>query len=380
MDTPAEYDDIRAYEAKDLPAVYDLLLSDPQFQAVIARLFPGVPLEELKKKLYACSTPLQFQKTFLYSFVFDLMSRLTTGMELDSSTIDGDVWPCTFVSNHRDIVLDPSLLAALLVKNGFTDTPQIAIGDNLLAFPWIKHLVRLNKAFIVQRALGLRESLLASRKMSRYMHFVIRDKKESIWIAQREGRAKDSNDRTQDAVLKMIAMGGTGSPLESLREMNIVPVALSYEYDPCDYLKAKEFQQKRDNPEWKKSKDDDLRNMQTGIFGFKGHIHFQTALPVNSWLADYAEAGRELFERVARRMDKEIYAAYRLYPGNYAAADLLRQSTAHQAFYNKEELERFEAYIAGQIKKVDLPNPDVPYLRERLLTMYANPVFNHEAS
>lgn len=378
MTTPAEYDDIRAYESKDLPRVYDELLSDAQFLGVLGHLFPGVPAENLRIKMQTCTTPLQFQKTFVYSYVFQLMEQLSTSLDLDTSSIAGGVWPCTFISNHRDIVLDPSLLAALLVKNGFPTTPEIAIGDNLLAFPWIKHIVRLNKAFIVQRSLGMREALLASRKMSRYMHFVIREKKEPIWIAQREGRAKDSNDRTQDAVLKMIAMGGDGTPLDSLAEMNIVPLALSYEYDPCDFLKAKEFQQKRDDPAWKKSKDDDLRNMQTGIYGFKGQVHFQTGTPVNCWLREYADAGKELFGKVARRMDREIYAAYRLFPGNYVAADLLQESTARTSHYTQSEKAHFEDYIEGQIQKVDLPNPDVPFLRERLLTMYANPVFNRE--
>lgn len=378
MNTPAEYDDIRAYEAKDLPGVYDLLLADEQFCGLLGHLYPGVPTEALRSQLHACTTPLQFQKTFLYSYVFTLMEKLSTGLEFDTSSIEGGAWPCTFISNHRDIILDPALLSALLIQSGFPDTPEIAIGDNLLAFPWIKHLVRLNKAFIVQRSLSMREALMASRKMSRYMHYVIREKKTPIWIAQREGRAKDSNDRTQDAVLKMIAMGGEGSPLESLKEMNIVPVALSYEYDPCDYLKAKEFQLKRDDPSWKKSKADDLENMQTGIFGFKGYIHFQTGQPINSMADAFAESGKELFADVARAIDKEIYAAYRLYPGNYVAADLLRGTTDHEAHYNKEEKARFEDYIAGQLRKIDLPNPDEAFLRERLLTMYANPVFNHE--
>ena len=274
METPAEYDDIRCYEAKDLKATFDALLADEQFCGILQQLFPKTSFEQLKAGLYSCKDVLDFQEKFVYAYIDDLMSKVSLGYDLDCGEIEDKHKAYTFISNHRDIVLDPGLLAMLLIKNGFSTTQEIAIGDNLLIFPWIKHLVRLNKAFIVQRSLGLREMLAASKKMSRYMHFVIREKQNPIWIAQREGRAKDSNDHTAEAVLKMVAMGGTGTPLGNLKEMNIVPMSLSYEYDPCDYLKAQEFQLKRDNADFKKSRQDDLLNMQTGILGFKGHVHF----------------------------------------------------------------------------------------------------------
>ena len=136
--------------------------------------------------------------------------------------------------------------------------------------------MKLNKAFTVQRGVSSRTLLESSQKMSRYMHHVINDKHDNIWIAQREGRAKDSNDRTQESVLKMMSMGGDGSIIQRLKDLHIVPLTISYEYDPCDYLKAKEFQMKRDNPAFKKSKQDDLSNMKIGIFGKKGHIHYET--------------------------------------------------------------------------------------------------------
>ena len=146
------------------------------------------------------------------------------------------------MSNHRDIVLDSAFLDILLIDHGFDNTIEIAIGDNLLIYPWIKTLVRLNKSFIVLRSVGMREMLMASKRMSEYMHFAVRELNEGIWIAQREGRAKDSNDRTQESILKMMVMGGEGTPIERLKELNICPLSISYEYDPCDFLKAKEFQ------------------------------------------------------------------------------------------------------------------------------------------
>ena len=184
--------------------------------------------------------------------------------------------------------------------------------------------MRINKSFIVQRSLSVRELLASSKRMSEYMHFAIREKHENIWIAQREGRAKDSDDRTQESVLKMMALGGEGSPLERLKQLNIVPLSISYEYDPCDFLKAKEFQQKRDIPGFKKSREDDLANMQTGIFGFKGHIVYRLADPVNTWIDTLADLPKgQFFTAVAERMDRAIHAGYTLYPGNYAALDLL---------------------------------------------------------
>ena len=265
-----------------------------------------------------------------------------------------------------------------MIENGFGNTVEIAIGDNLLIRPWIKKLVRVNKSFIVQRGISMREILRSSARMSRYMHYAINTKHENIWIAQREGRAKDSDDRTQDAILKMMAMGGEGSVTDRLKDLHIVPTTLSYEYDPCDYLKAQEFQQKRDIEGFKKSPADDLLNMQTGIFGYKGRIHFQMGDCLDEWLgslpADLPKT--EVFTVIANHIDKEIHRRYRLYPGNYVAADKLTGQKDYAAFYTSEDEIRFEKYLEGQLAKVTLPNPDNDFLRERLLTMYANPVFN----
>ena len=180
----------------------------------------------------------------------------------------------------------------------------------------------------------------------------------------------------------MMAMGGEGSIIDRLKQLNLVPTALSYEYDPCDYLKAQEFQQKRDIEGFKKSPKDDLVNMQTGIFGYKGRICFRVAGPLNDWLdtlpADMPKT--ELFTAVASRIDKEIHRNYKLYAGNYVAADLLRATKEFAAHYTSEEKTRFEAYLESRLEKVTLPNPDTAFLRERLLTMYANPVFNYMAA
>ena len=376
-----EFDDIRAYGPEDLPEAYERLTADPQFKAVVEKVFPHVPFEAMSAKLKQCKTNLDFQVTFCYPFLKDLLSKASTGCDIDITNIDINR-RYTFVSNHRDIVLDSALLDVMLIDSGFNTTCEIAIGDNLLAAPWIKDLVRVNKSFIVLRSAGIREMLTNSKRMSEYMHLVINEKNDNIWIAQREGRAKDSDDRTQEAILKMMAMGGEGSATERLRQLHIVPLSISYEYDPCDYLKAAEFQLKRDIEGWKKSKQDDVLSMQTGIMGFKGAIHYHCAPAIDDYLeqipADTPKG--DIFKVVASHIDKCIHSNYRLFPNNLIALDIL-EGTSHGG-YSESEKVTFEQYIAKQLSKtVDMLDklgitPDKPFLRERMLTMYANPARN----
>ena len=377
MTIPEEFNDIRPYTPEELPAVYQELIADEEFKAVMAKVMPDVPFEMLAKQLLQCKTNLEFQKALVYPLLKSLVAKCGKGMEMNADSLTDRDKHHTFISNHRDIVLDSALLSVLLVDNGFDTTVEIAIGDNLLIRPWIKKIVRINKSFIVQRALTMRQMLQASATMSRYMHFAINHKNENIWMAQREGRAKDSNDLTQDSILKMLAMGGEGDIIDRLKDMNIVPLSISYEFDPCDYLKAKEYQQKRDNPDFKKSQQDDLDNMSIGIYGFKGHIHYHTAPCINEWLdtIDRSTPKTEIFGMIAKHIDKGIHSNYMLYPCNYIAMDELTGSDSSDK-YTAEDKAFFEKYLAGQIAKIDLPNKDEAFLRERILTMYANPAIN----
>lgn len=376
-----EFDEIRPYHDEELPQIYEELIADPAFREAVAVVMPGVPLEALAQKMRACKTKLEFQKTFCYGLLWKLAQETTKGLTLDHTSLPDEQRAYTYMSNHRDIILDSGFLSVLLVDRGM-NTVEIAIGDNLLIYPWIKKFVRINKSFIVQRALTMRQMLESSARMSRYMHYTIMEKNQSIWIAQREGRAKDSDDRTQDSVLKMLAMGGEGDIIDRLMEMNIAPLAISYEYDPCDYLKAKEFQQKRDDAAYKKSTADDLLNMKTGLFGFKGRVHFQTAPCINDELAklDRTLPKQELFARVSALIDRRIHANYRLYPGNYIALDLMEGSTARADHYTAEEKQQFIAYLNRQLDCIELPQKDLPFLRGKLLQMYANPLKNHLAA
>ena len=385
------YDEIRPYESHEMRQAFEDLISDRQFSTMLKGFAPWLPKSVrnglLRLAFRGVKTPLDFQKRFMKPVVKYIIRKHTDGISFDDqalrtagnhnsqfSTLNSQLERFTFISNHRDIVLDSAFLDVLLFEAGYPTTVEIGIGDNLLIYPWIKRLVRMNKAFTVRRGLTAHEMMRSSQLMSSYIHHAVTEKKENIWIAQREGRAKDSDDRTQESVLKMLAMGG------DLKELNIVPLTISYEFDPCDYLKAQEFQQKRDNPAFKKSKQDDLDNMKTGILGYKGRVHYHCGTPINQWIDELKDLPRNaFFTELAHRMDREIHAGYRLFPCNYVALDLLNGNNEQAQHYTKADRQRFETYLNGQLAKISLPNKDEAFLRERMLTMYANPLKNQLA-
>lgn len=373
-----QFDAIRPFEPSELPEVFDRLLQNEQFLQVLAYLYPGVPKEAIGMKMHQCRTNLDFQKAFCYDFLKNLLAKASLGITADFHNIDIKKRH-TFVSNHRDIVLDSALLHVELIDAGSDTTTEIAIGDNLLKLPWVKDIVRLNKSFIVERSLPMRQMLMASKRLSDYMHFVIAEKNDNVWIAQREGRAKNSDDRTQEAILKMMTMGGEGTIAERLKALHIVPLAISYEFDPCDWLKAREMQLRRDVADWKKGPMDDVISMQTGIMGYKGHIHYHSAPCIDQWIdslpADMSKT--DFYAAVAQHIDHEIWRGYRLYPSNYVALDLLRGNNDMASHYTEADRTAFEKYLEGQLAKInDLPNADTAFLRERMLEMYANPAIN----
>ena len=395
-DMENEFDDIRPYEPQEMKQAFEGLLSDRQFNVIMKGYVPWLPkgLRNglLRIAFMGVKTPLDFQLRFMKPIVKYIIRRHTDGCTFDDTALATLPSPptsqrYTFVSNHRDIVLDSAFLDVKLIEAGYPTTVEIGIGDNLLIFPWIKRLVRMNKAFTVRRGLTPKEMLASSQLMSRYIHYAVTHKMENIWIAQREGRAKDSDDRTHDAVLKMLAMGGSvegGSPADSLRELNIVPLTISYEYDPCDYFKAQEMQQRRDDPAFRKSKQDDLDNMRTGILGYKGCVHYHCGTPINTWIDELEGLPRkEFYQQLALRMDQEIHAGYRIFPSNRVAMEMLNGNDAQDGGQTQEsapttveERQHFEEYLEGQLAKISLPDKDEPFLRRTLLTMYANPLRN----
>ena len=372
------FEDIRPLNQDEVQAAIEDLLASEEFRHALQYVKPNLDWDQLCAAMRACKTKEEFKSTLAYNAVMTVAKKTTFSLTISGRSRLPEGKPaCTFISNHRDIVLDASFLNVMLYDVGYGMT-QVAIGDNLLIRPWIKTFVRLNNSFIVKRGVSVRQMLEVSGTLSAYINHTIKDTKESIWIAQREGRAKDSNDRTQPSVLKMLCMAGEKDVIGNLKSLNIVPVAISYEFDPCDYLKAQEFQLKRDNPEYHKTQRDDLLSMETGILGQKGRVHFTISKLINDQLdqLDPAMDRNELFAAVASIIDKEIYRHYRFYPNNYIAYDLLNGTRRFSDHYGLKDKKAFEEYLQKQLDKIVIPNKDENFLRKKILEMYANPLKN----
>ncbi|MDD4513997.1 1-acyl-sn-glycerol-3-phosphate acyltransferase [Massilibacteroides sp.] len=376
---PLNFDEIRPVNNDEVKGAIEELITNEDFERAFRYLKPDLDWEAFSKVMRACKTKEEFKALLSYDAVSTVARKTTFSLTVSGKTrLPEDNSPCTFISNHRDIVLDAAFLNVMLYDVGYGMT-QIAIGDNLLIRPWIKTLVRLNNSFIVKRGVSVRQMLEVSGTLSAYIHHTIKETKESVWIAQREGRAKDSDDKTQASILKMLNMGGDAGILTNLMSLNIVPVSISYEYDPCDFLKAQEFQQKRDNPDFVKSQRDDLLSMETGILYDKGRVHFTMCSPINEKLQnlDPDMDKAELYSSVATIIDKEIYKHYRFYPGNYVAYDLLYETRDFETNYSLKDKAEFEDYLQKQLDKIVIPDKDVPFLRKKILEMYSNPLKNN---
>jgi len=379
MEVPQEFESMRSYNDSEVQGAISSLLEDDRFKrAVLGRVMKGIPLWLIRLYTRRFKTINQFQLGVIYPFVLKKILRDSTdGFSHNFKLKSKDREDYLYMSNHRDIVLDSAYLDYILLPKGKTSV-EIGIGNNLLIYPWIETLVRLNRSFVVNRSASAAELIEASTRLSAYIRFVITQKQKPVWLAQREGRAKDSDDRTQKSVLKMLTMSGEGSLRERLMALHITPLTISYEFDPCDWLKAQEFQQKRDNPGFKKSKQDDLNNMKTGISGYKGRIHYQVSEPIDQEIAllDDSVPRNVFLDQVAAIIDKHIFKGYKIYPCNRIALDMLRGDNAQSAYYTAKDRQKFEEYLEGQLNKIKIPNPDWDYLKERILTMYANPLIN----
>ena len=372
------FDEIRCFYDNEVHAVLERLTEEKTFIKLMSTIYPLLPKDLIKQKLLSFNSNFEFQKQIVYPFLQYLEANMTKGIELKGlENIDVST-PYLYISNHRDIILDSALLCGKLIENNM-NTVEIAIGDNLLIFPWIEDLVRVNKSFIVKRGLSARQILDSSQRLSAYIAHTITEKKQSIWIAQREGRAKDSDDRTQESLLKMFNMSGTESFTKNLSSLNICPLSISYEYDPCDYLKAKEMQQRRDNPCFKKNPGDDLLNMETGIMGFKGKVIYKITGGIGAELNQIGEETtirNEQIKQVAELIDHRIHSNYHIYANNKIAYDLLKSENRFSKEYSTMEKLDFEKYLSLQIAKIELENKDENFLMYRLLEMYANPLIN----
>lgn len=370
-----DFDEIRPFYDEEIPDIIRSLTKEEKFRHTLKFVVPDV--DAFCRQMEECTTKREFQKRLAIPVLNDLARRSTSGVDasgLENLSPSGNY---TYMSNHRDIVLDASFLNMMLDAHGF-ETSEVAIGDNLLVYPWISDLVRVNKSVIVNRNVPRRRMLEVSRRLSNYINFAIKIKHQSLWIAQREGRSKNSEDQTQESVIKMLNLGGGSDMRTNIMGLNIVPVSISYEYDPCDYLKAKEYQMKRDNPDYKKQPQDDLFSMETGISGYKGHIHFHLSPVINGELEKLEDCCEksDVLHCITRIIDKAIHSNYMIYSGNYVAYDELYHTDRFSRNYSTEEKRRFMDYMQKQLDKIDLPQKDEAFLLERMLEMYSNPLKN----
>lgn len=375
-----DFKDIEPYSDEEFRSKMAELVTEPGFEHAVKWVMPDVDFPEFTKMLLQVPDNATFQREVMLPFLKLLANRTTTGITIGGLENLSHDKSYTFMSNHRDIVLDASFLNYCFLLNGMP-TSEVAIGNNLLIYDWITDLVKLNKSFIVKRNLKLTKALEAAKQLSAYIHYAINTKHQSVWIAQREGRAKDSNDRTQEALVKMLALDGGGSITGNLSEINVVPVAISYEYDPNDYLKATEFLLRKLDPEFKKTQHDDLLSMETGLLQPKGHVHFEVGKCINDELLklDGVTDKIEIVKDVCNLIDCSIHSAYRIYPINYIAYDCLHETDRFKDQYTEQQKADFLAYIESQLDKVrltDVSPLDRQYMREMMFTMYCNPLKN----
>lgn len=375
-----DFSDIAPYDDSLFAEKMKSLVKDPGFLHAISYTMPKEDIPILLEDLVKINNRYDFHHQVMFPFLEMLAKTTTSGISIGGVKYYNPALNYVFITNHRDIVLDASFLNLAFMRKGIPTT-EVAIGNNLLVFDWISDLVRLNNSFIVKRNTGLREGLLAAKKLSAYIHHAILDKHESVWIAQREGRAKDSSDRTQESLIKMLAIAGEGSFIDKLKEINLMPVSISYEYDPNDYLKAKEFLMKRRDPEFKKSQRDDLFSMETGLLQFKGRVHFQLTPRINpklEQLGEFPEINTSA-KYVGALIDQAIHRSYEIFPINYIAFDMLHHCERFKRKYTDEQRVSAEEYFNNQLNKVDVDNvtdEERNYMLEMMLIMYANPLKN----
>lgn len=374
----SQFDDIRPYRDDEVPAVLARILADPEFLTALARFrFPSLPgwaltllrplvRRQLQRQTRGVRDVKGFQ-AIIEAYMQRMINSTSTGLTVSGIERLDPAQAYLFVSNHRDIAMDPAFVNWVLWHNGM-DTVRIAIGDNLLTKPFASDLMRLNKSFLVKRGeTAPKKIYVALKQLSAYIHHSVVNEKSSVWIAQREGRAKDGLDRTEEAIIKMFAIS---KPKEQafadfVRELNIVPVTISYEWDPCDVAKARELYEKATRGSYQKDAHEDVQSIAAGIAGNKGRVHVS--------FGEVLRADFDTAAAVAEELDRQIIGNYVLFPSNYLAAVALGENA--QGNYGFP-VKPFNANAVVQERTVfderllQCPEESRPYW----LAMYANPV------
>lgn len=371
----SKFDPIRPYYDSEVNETLKGIVTNPMMKALMHFTFPDIPEEEWKNQLLKTHSIRDFQCNFIYHAARKVLEKssdglITSGFEnLEKNT------SYLFISNHRDIILDTSLLNVALFEHGHVMTAS-AIGDNLVQKDFLLKLSRLNRNFLVQRGLTPRELLQSSRLLSEYIQQMLLRENRSVWIAQREGRTKDGNDQTQQGVLKMIALAGEEmSPAAYFQKLNVVPVSISYEYDPTDMLKMPQLLAQSRNELYIKEKNEDFITLMSGIMGQKKRIHIHIGDVLDQELKaieNEFEAGNKQLQAISQVIDDAIIQGYKLWSTNYIAYDLLKRTDRFKSEYTENEKMLFERRLEMRIDGND------SFQKESFLAMYANPVINQK--
>ncbi|MCT4613408.1 MAG: 1-acyl-sn-glycerol-3-phosphate acyltransferase [Marinifilaceae bacterium] len=374
MFTESDFNDIRPFNDSEVQEPIQRLLKNNGFLKFARQVLPDFSPEMIVKSLESIDSIKDFQTKFVIRLAKHIINFTTKGISVEGLDNLDKNKTYLFISDHRDIILDSALLNVILHENGF-ETTEIAIGSNLLIQPWIEDFVKLNKSFVVNRHLTGRETLLSSKKLSNYINYALNEKTTSIWIAQREGRTKDGDDRTQQSLLKMLQMSGGKDFLNHFKNLRIVPVAISYEYEPCDALKSFELMMKESDEGYTKSALDDLRSMIKGMTNDKGRVHFAFGKQIDYMLEviEEMDESRDKYKALAEVIDYRIHKNYKLWPDNYIAYDILNERKQFKHKYTQEEKDLFLKHMG---KKLNTVKGDKTELSRIFFEIYANPVKN----
>lgn len=369
----SKFDEIRYFHDQEVNEKLQSIARDPMMKALMTFTFPGVDEQVWLEQFKDVHSISDFQHQFVAYAVRQILAKSSEGLttsgfdKLDKNT------SYLYISNHRDIVLDTSLLNLVLLEGGYVMTAS-AIGDNLVKRKFLNVLAKLNRNFLVQRGLSLRDQLTSSQVMSEYIKEQLLQENRSVWIAQREGRAKDGNDATQQGVLKMLAMAaGDQSLIDYFKTLKIVPISISYEYDPTDSLKMPQLLAQHREEEYIKGKNEDFTTILSGILGQKKRIHIHAGDVIDTELDDIAttiENKNKQLQAIVQLIDDSIIQNYKLWPTKYIAYDLINNTDTYSSHYTEQEKQLF---IRRQEMRID---PSDPVSKEYFMAMYANPLVN----
>ena len=368
-----DFDAIRPYYQHELPAALKRIVSDPLFKKLMNFLFPDDQHNELTKSLLSSTNSAEFQMAFMLPVVRSILKKTSEQLTVSGiehlSADEGYV----FIANHRDIILDSAILGLALVNHGH-DTSEITWGDNLIISQFVEDIGKSNKMITVFREGSPKEMLRNSQRLSAYIRQTITERKKSVWIAQRKGRAKDGCDLTDVSVLKMLSLTGGREIIPSLKELNIIPLSISYEWEPCDGMKARELYISEEQ-EYIKGENEDLKSIIGGVVSQKGriHLHFGESLNTTIEQVNTNQRNNEMLHEIAVNIDKQIHSEYKLWPSNYLAYDLLNDTSQFINEYNEQVLETFNTRLLHAIE-ITGKNPDK--VKQMFLKLYANPVVN----